>query len=209
MISKKITLYAISILVGALVTLYVSNKTINYLHVESELPQYEFLLFPSDKSYAYKTKSLSSNERLNKIDRAVTACYPEVLSGIVGVNLSEKEDGYAGISTFSYLPPVEYAKYIINWRRSLKYQGYTDGQFEIKPIGGNRYSVTLTLKDSKHVRLHKYRYETDGNTLYDIKPISIFSGFHFILYSIIFIPAFLLSFIILNNITTLNKKELA
>jgi hypothetical protein len=197
---NKYILIIMSAMISVLATLYVSNVTINCIQPGLEHKRCFFITFPSDESYIFKTKSLSKNEIIGKVDRAITVSYPEIKANIAKIVLNEKEDGYVSIPTLSYLPPVEYAKYIINWRRSLKYQGYTDGQFEIKPIVGNRYSVTLTLKDSKHVRLHKYRYETDGNTVYDIKPISIFSGFHLILYSIIFIPVFLLSFIILNNI---------
>jgi len=206
MIKNKSTLMIIAFLISSLVTVYVSNKVVNYVRAEAENKTHLFLIFPSDKSYVYKTKSFNSNEKLGKIDRAVTVSYPEIQSGIAEVILDEKECGYAAISTFNYLPPTEYDKYIINWKKYLKFQGYTDGQYEIKPARAKRYIVTFIMKDSKHARSHKYMYETDGKTICNIGPVGVFSGFNIIFYAIIFIPVYLLTMIVMKYIVALNKS---
>lgn len=190
-----ITLIITSVLLSFVITAIMNNNADNSNKIKSKSL---FLMFPTDESYAYKTKSLNELERLDKIERAITVSSQDIRSKVAKIIMNEKEDAYAKLSTFRYLPSTDYERYIVNWKKYLYYQGYSSGEFRIAPSDSKSFSITIILKDSKHARQHEYRYNTDGIAVFDIRPIGVTSGLGLVKYAVTYIMVLLFVVITLN-----------
>ncbi len=171
------SLIVISVLISVVISAVIIRNADSSRNIKDNS---SFLMFPTDQSYMYKTKYFKDTEILGKTERAVIVSCREAKSGIVKIIVNEKEDGYVKLSTLRYLPPDNYSKYIKDLEDVLHYQGYTSGKFVIKPLDSKVYSIVMVLKDSKHARQHEYRYKTDGDTVFEIKPIRVTSGLWYI-----------------------------
>lgn len=192
---NRISLIIASILLSFAITAIMNSNAGNYRNIESKSL---FLMFPTDESYAYKTKYLNESEKLSKIERAITVSSQDISSKVARIIMNEKEDAYVKLSTFRYLPSADHEGYIVNWKKYLYYQGYSSGEFRIAPSNNNSFSITIILKDSRHARQYKYRYNTDGIAVFDIRPTRVMSGLDLVKYAVTYFMVLLFVVIILN-----------
>ncbi len=99
------------------------------------------------------------------LSRAVNVSLAEWNSGIVTAVQSNADLTFPRES-FTLVPPADAEKMIVQWRATLKNQGFDGGEFRATRREGD-WQIELIMRDGAHSRSNQFEYilKADGNVL--------------------------------------------